>query len=96
MEPNWVPLEQILDRVGCEHFLYMGAAGTIFLYKHWRTRRYMNLDGQGQAYLYVDGRYEPIDIVTAIERIGDPYLSAHIRPGLLHPERRPATGAGLL
>ena len=41
----------------------------VFLYKHINTRRYLNLDGQGNAYAYRDRKYSPVKLLLAIERV---------------------------
>lgn len=49
-EPNWAPLELVLPACELEHFMYMGRAGEIELYKHWLTRRYLNISADGQRF----------------------------------------------
>jgi hypothetical protein len=41
--PNWAPLERAVPVADLENFMYMGCAGEIELYKHWITRRYLNI-----------------------------------------------------
>jgi hypothetical protein len=55
--PNWKPLE---DKLGarCQEFMFMGRMGSVNLYKHILTRRYLNLDDSGNCYVYREGRYE--------------------------------------
>ncbi len=69
-EPDWGPIQRLADRLRTEdgesviepaHFMYMvriHAKGQpdIHLYKHIDTRRYINLDDDGNAYIYVPGR----------------------------------------
>jgi hypothetical protein len=51
--PDWKPLESVLSSEGCEEFMYMGRSGEIVLYKHSRTRRYLNIDRTtGRFYRY--------------------------------------------
>jgi len=68
--PNWVLLEQLVGTSQCPQFMAMGEITqdgiTICLYKHIRTRRYLNLDTDGHAYRFTGGRYEPIDLPKAI------------------------------
>lgn len=64
---NWAPLEQMLGPKLCERFMFMGRSGTIYLYKHIDTRRYLNLDAQGQCFRYIGNNYEPEDRAGAIE-----------------------------
>ncbi len=54
-EPNWRPLEMVLARGDCEDFMYMGCAGEIELYKHRRTRRYLNISSDGGRFYRVVG-----------------------------------------
>jgi hypothetical protein len=54
----------------CAQFMAMGQVRqgetTIFLYKHIRTRRYLNLAWHGQAYHYTrEGAYTPITLGEA-------------------------------
>ena len=45
-EPNWKPLERLFSREECAAFMYIGHLGTIELYKHRETRRYLNIDAR--------------------------------------------------
>lgn len=71
-KPVWEPLKRT---VGCRHkeFMFMGKVPVgcfwVFLYKHINTRRYLNLDGQGNAYAYRDRKYSPVKLLLAIERV---------------------------
>lgn len=59
--PDWRPLEKVLSQRECAEFMYMAHFGTIALYKHWLTRRYLNIDSEtGRFYRYADGRYVEI------------------------------------
>jgi hypothetical protein len=66
-EPTWAPLEKLRELAGertdidppdVEAYMYMGAVVdedrivTIHLYKHQLTRRYLNVDDAGHAYVY--------------------------------------------
>ena len=52
-EPNWTPLERLLSQTECASFMFMGSVGTIMLYKHRETRRYLNIDvDMGEFYLH--------------------------------------------
>lgn len=69
-EPNWKPLEQVLTRKECSAFMYMGYVGTIEIYKHYHTRRYLNIDSEsGEFYLYVNGSYRKVDRATALAHV---------------------------
>ena len=60
-EPDWTPLERVLPESECQDFMYMAHAGTIALYKHRDTRRYLNIDATtGKFYQYASGRYMEI------------------------------------
>lgn len=51
-EPDWGPLEKVLPYKHCAGFMFMGYVGHVRLYKHGFTRRYLNLDPEGNAYAY--------------------------------------------
>jgi hypothetical protein len=59
MSSEWTPLERMLGTELCESFIYMGRDGEIYLYKRIDTRRYLNLDAQGQCFSYTGSGYEP-------------------------------------
>ncbi|MBK5218196.1 MAG: hypothetical protein JJE35_00155 [Thermoleophilia bacterium] len=69
-QPVWEPLLG-LARIYVDEFMWMGEIeldnGTpLQAYKHYWTRRYLHLDGEGNAWFYrEDGRYEQLvdDIV---------------------------------
>ena len=68
--PNWRPLEKLADAAaGCavrlnpDDFIWMGPnAGPVGVelerYKHYETRRYLNVDQAGHAYRFEQGQYE--------------------------------------
>lgn len=69
-EPNWAPLELVLPSRELEDFMYMGRAGEIELYKHWLTRRYLNISADGQRfYCYSDGTYVEVTKAVALDRV---------------------------
>jgi hypothetical protein len=80
-EPDWVPLEQALPHADCVGFMWMGWAvrpdgGPIARYKHAVTRRYLNLDEDGNAYRYVAapdpawcGSYVRVPLDHAVETV---------------------------
>lgn len=53
-EPNWAPLERIVAPGDLDHWMWMGRSEhgdrVIEAYKHRSTRRYLNLDQDGQAW----------------------------------------------
>ena len=63
--PVWEPLLG-LARIYVDEFMWMGEIELehgvrLQAYKHYWTRRYLHLDGEGKAWLYrEDGRYEPL------------------------------------
>ncbi len=65
-EPNWQPLRLVLpDEKLRDEFMFMGTfvgaeeegAARIELYKHLSNRRYLNVDAEGNCYVY-DGAKE--------------------------------------
>src|SRR5574337_1246990 len=76
--PEWGPLLRLVGSSLCAQFMAMGQvrqgattksseSTTIFLYKHIRTRRYLNLAWHGQAYRYTrEGAYTPVTLGEAI------------------------------
>jgi hypothetical protein len=69
-EPNWTPLELAVPAWELENFMYMGRAEEIELYKHVRTRRYLNIgrDG-GKFYRYCSGTYVEISQADALDHV---------------------------
>jgi len=57
--PEWNPLLTRLASHQCAAFMYMGHVGPVHLYKHVITRRYLNLDGAGNCYVW-DGQGEDV------------------------------------
>ena len=69
-EPNWAPLESVLTRQECAAYMYMGRAGTLELYKHHETRRYLNISADGSRfYLYREGRYLEVTRAVALQHV---------------------------
>lgn len=70
MEPNWKPL---IDKVGerrCAGFMFMGRVNGINLYKHGIARLYLNLDDQGQCYVYRGKScFEAADFAVELQRL---------------------------
>jgi hypothetical protein len=75
-EPDWRPLE-IMSRRGLASvgdFMFMATyhfegKPSVHTYKHKKTRRYLNLDENCNAYRYVgeENRYEPMPLPEALE-----------------------------
>lgn len=70
-EPDWDPLESLLPIEWCGSFMFMGYVGEIRLYKHGLTRRYLNIDPQGNTYGYLGSAdaYERIPREKAIDEV---------------------------
>jgi hypothetical protein len=67
---NWEPLERVLSFRECSDFMYMGRAGEIELYKHYVTRRYLNIARDSQTfYRYSEGKYVEISQVEALDHV---------------------------
>ena len=69
MISDWAPLEQMLGPELCERFMYMGRSAEIYLYKNIDTRRYLNLNAQGQCFRYTGNGYEPEERAKAIAHV---------------------------
>lgn len=69
MRSDWAPLEQMLGPELCESFMFMGRSGEIYLYKHIDTRRYLNLDAEGQCFRYTGNKYEPEERAKAVAHV---------------------------
>ena len=69
-EPNWEPLERALTLRGCLDFMYMGRAGEIELYKHYMTRRYLNIARDSHTfYRYSEGKYVEVSRAEALDHV---------------------------
>lgn len=66
--PVWEPLQAAVGS-RCREFMFMGKVGTVFLYKHIWTRRYINLDMDGKAYQFTGDGYEPVPSEEAIQYV---------------------------
>jgi hypothetical protein len=65
--PDWLPLELAVDREQLGDFMHMGKVGSIQLYKHRNTRRYLNIDSNtGECFQYVGGEYRSVERHVAI------------------------------
>lgn len=67
-KPVWEPLQAAVGS-RCREFMFMGKSGTIYLYKHIWTRRYINLDLDGRAFRFTGDGYEPIPKDEAIKNV---------------------------
>ena len=79
-EPDWKPLETVFAPRQCAAFMHMGSVGTIQLYKHRKTRQYLNIDAETGAFFRYDGKgYRSVTREEALSRVLDrprpPYQS---------------------
>ena len=59
-EPDWRPLEKVIPPLERPDFMHMGRIGTLQLYKHRHTRRYLNIDSvTGYCYIRAGADYRP-------------------------------------
>lgn len=66
---EFINLEKYAPKV-CWNVMYMGTYDNgIDLYKHLETRNYLNIDDDGNFYLYNGKEYVKTDIVTAIDHM---------------------------
>lgn len=70
-EPDWGPLEDLIPLAWCGSFMFMGYVGEIRMYKHELTRRYLNIDPQGNTYGYLgtSNEYQRIPTEEAVEAV---------------------------
>jgi hypothetical protein len=66
--PVWEPLQAAVGSK-CREFMWMGRTGKVILYKHIWTRRYLNLDTDGNAYRFTGEGYEPLPLEEAINHV---------------------------
>lgn len=67
---NWGPLEKAVASVHPPDFMHMGCIGTIQLYKHRWTRRYLNIDSlSGGCFEYRNGEYSSVDPECAMRYV---------------------------
>jgi hypothetical protein len=71
--PDWQPLLRVAGEELTFTFMWMHEVGTpagqrLHAYKHIDTRRYVHLDREGNAFVYVgEHRYRKIDLALALE-----------------------------
>ncbi len=74
--PNWNPLLTRVSPRQCGAFMYVGHVGTVHLYKHRITRHYLNLDTEGNCFVW-DGQgdnpsnYIPVNFEEQLIRVTD-------------------------
>lgn len=65
--PNWEPLEKAVASVHLPDFMHMGRIGTMELYKHRNTRRYLNIEAAtGRFFEHRNGTYSQVDPESAM------------------------------
>ena len=68
--PDWRPLEANGPLEERADYMHMAACGTIQLYKHRDTRRYLNIDGDCvRFYLREGGEFTEVDRESALLRV---------------------------
>jgi hypothetical protein len=76
--PDWAPLEQTVGQDVVGDFMWMFEAELedgrrLQAYKHIDTRRYVHLDADGDALVYVDrGRYRPHPVAEVLAAVFAP------------------------
>jgi hypothetical protein len=70
MEPNWNPLIDKLGEERCGGFMFMGRVNGINLYKHGIARLYLDLDDEGNCYVYRGkSHFEPANFAAQLQRL---------------------------
>jgi hypothetical protein len=94
--PGWVPeWEPLLDLAPAHvaDFMWMGSVelrdgSRVQMYRHYWTRDYLHLDGDGRAFVYVEPeRYEEIGAAWALARVIDEHLADKDWLDFVHPRR---------
>ena len=74
--PDWRPLEANVPLEERPDYMHMGVCGTIQLYKHRDTRRYLNIDADCvRFYLRRDGGFAEADREAAFLHVHGPAFS---------------------
>ncbi|HUZ95373.1 MAG TPA: hypothetical protein VMU57_10705 [Edaphobacter sp.] len=71
-KPDWSPLETLFDMDvrSIDQFMHMGRVGTLQLYKHRGTRRYLYIDAEsGLFYENSDAGYVEVSKAHALGRV---------------------------
>jgi hypothetical protein len=77
--PEWRPLEEAVGEELAGGFMWMYEIATdddrrIQAYKHIDTRCCLHLDGDGEAFAYVDeSRYRHVDLAAVLEEVFEPW-----------------------
>ena len=64
---SWTALETALGRAQCVDFMWMGSAGSVQLYKHMDTRRYLMIDANTGT--FYDEDHHPLTKEAAINYV---------------------------
>ena len=64
---SWSPLEKALGQAQCKDFMWMGRRGTVQLYKHIDTRRYLLIDAITGA--FYDEEHRPLSREAAMDYV---------------------------
>jgi hypothetical protein len=81
-EPDWAPLEAVLELELCGGFMWMfevelSTGVRVHAYKHRLTRRYLYLDTEARAWGYVEGRratrYRPMRLSAMLDAVLRPW-----------------------
>ena len=74
--PLWTPLESVLSREQCGHYMWMGEillenGLRVHAYKHYNTRRYLHIGEDGSSWLYDFARYIPATVPPTEQHAAD-------------------------
>lgn len=70
MEPNWKPLIDKLGEERCGGFMFMGRVNGINLYKHGIARLFLDLDDDGNCYIYRGkSNFERVDFNVQLQKL---------------------------
>jgi hypothetical protein len=73
VNPDWEPLAILIGQTDIACFTWMGRVRSdqrsLELYRHRTSRRYLNIDQDGNTYQYVDSKYVPVPTSTALVRV---------------------------
>lgn len=70
MEQNvFEVMEKYLPKEYWDDMMFMGEKDNIYLYKHYMTRRYANIDSEGNFYIYNGNGYSLVDKTTAVKHL---------------------------
>ena len=70
--PDWRPLEARIGKRCADMWMYW--ADGVEFYKHIRTRRYLCMNSEGAAFLYIQGKLEPVEFAYGYAVVTSPGL----------------------